>query len=378
MTPKKYKNAAGETRWKFQISMGNDSSGKRINWTRQGFESKTDALIEYSKLLEERENLFDKEKYIDNNTMTISELYSLWHDEYAPSVERSTLSKVESYFKNHIIPDTGKMKLSKLKPSVIQPQVNQWALEAKSGVVWARYLKAIIQFALLKEYISRDPFAGVKIPPQKKISSYDKENFLTTEQLKIFLEYWSTKGINRYAYFRLLAYSGMRRGEIIALEWSDIDFDKRTLRINKAIGQDYRNGHAVKYEKGTKNDPSNRTISIDQNTLDILKLYKETTAEEVMWPGKHKYMDFNVPMRWMTSMRNNPSVPTELKRVTLHGLRHTHSTLLFEQAALQGKQAPLNAVSKRIGHSDLTTTLNIYTHVSERANDLIDDILSES
>lgn len=378
MTPKKYTTSTGETLWKFQIFMGYDSAGKRINWTRQGFESKTDALIAYAKLLEEREELFDKEKYLDKNNITVEELYKLWHKEYAPTVERSTLSKVESYFKNHIIPDAGHLKLIKLKPSIIQPQVNKWALEAKSGVVWARYLRAIIQFALLKEYITRDPFAGVKIPHQKKSSSYDDENFLTTEQLKIFLEYWSNKDIKKYAYFRLLAYSGMRRGEIIALEWPDIDFEKRIIVVSKAIGQDYRNGHAVKYEKGTKNDQSTRKVSIDQTTLDILKEYKNTTTEEVIWPGKHKWMDFNVPMRWMTSMRNDPTVPKELKRVTLHGLRHTHSTLLFEQAAIQGKQAPLNAVAKRIGHSDLTTTLNIYTHVSERANDLIDDILSQS
>lgn len=378
MTPKKYQNADGENRWMFQIYMGLNNSGKKTYWKRKGFTSKTDALIAYSKLLEEREQLFDPSQYIDNSNITIEELYIRWHRKYAPTVERSTLSKVESYFKNHILKDVGQKKLNSLTPGIVQEQVTEWSNEAKSGVVWGRYLKKIIDYALVKEYIAKDPFSGVIIPSAKTKSSYDSDNFLTTEQLAMFLAYWSHRGIHQYAYFRLLAYSGMRRGEIIALHWSDIDFKKRTLQINKAIGQDYRNGHAVKYEKGTKNESSTRTISLDRTTLEILQEYKDTTTEDIIWPGKHKWMDFNVPMRWMTSMRSDPNAPDELKRVTLHGLRHTHSTLLFEQAALQGKQAPFKAVQKRVGHSSLETTMNIYTHVTERANNVLDDILNNS
>ncbi|WP_439818007.1 tyrosine-type recombinase/integrase [Weissella paramesenteroides] len=99
-------------------------------------------------------------------------------------------------------------------------------------------------------------------------------------------------------------------------------------------------------------------------------------AMNVIWPGKQTYMDFNVPERWLQRMRKElPKQDNNLKHVSLHGLRHTHATLLVEQVASQGKAAPIKAVQKRLGHADVVMTLQIYTHATNKEDEIIDEIL---
>lgn len=200
--------------------------------------------------------------------------------------------------------------------------------------------------------------------------------FLNSDQLNRFLNYWKDKKLIQYAYFRLISYSGMRRGEMLALEWNDIDFKNKTVNINKAIGLDYRNGKTKQYLKDPKAD-SGRILSLDSKTLEILKEYKKECDSEVLWPGLHKYMNFNVPERWIQKFRKDPLVDEDLKNVTLHGLRHTLATVLFEQAALQGKAAPLKAVQQRMGHSTIEMTLNIYTHLTENETSIVNNIMEK-
>lgn len=120
----------------------------------------------------------------------------------------------------------------------------------------------------MHEYIAVSPFDKIQIPSvSKNKHSSDNENVLNSEQLSRFLDHWSKQELNRYAYFRLLAYSGMRRGKIIALTWGDIDFQTRMLNIDKSIGLDYRADTTNQYLKSTKSTSSNRRISLDKKTL---------------------------------------------------------------------------------------------------------------
>ncbi|MGL5301447.1 MAG: tyrosine-type recombinase/integrase [Weissella confusa] len=385
MKPTKYKTSDGRELWKFQIYIGRDPiTKKQINKKRGGFKTQNDALIAYAKMLEERDNGAFSPNALRSENVTIQMLYEKWHEEYAPTVERSTLSKVESYFNNHILPDMGSFKVKEITPGQLQAQLNKWALEAKSGIVWGRQLRQLFKYALLHEVIFRNPFDVIDRP--KKINTKRErkfENFLNGEQLSRFLNYWKSQRIERYAYFRLMAYTGLHRGEALALTWDDIDFKNQTLRINKSIAQDYRNGRSVQYLKETKSSSSNRTISLDKTTLEIMQKFQKVstpTIENIIWVGKftHSYMNFNVPERWLQDMRQAlPDSDKDLKNITLHGLRHTHATLLFEQAARNGKSAPIKAVQKRLGHADVSLTLSIYTHATSREDEIIDDIIND-
>lgn len=376
MKPRKYLSIKGEPRWQFQIFIGRDSiTGKQINRKRKGFKTKQEALIAYAQLLEQREN----NTFIDKSKITVHQLFESWWPTYISGLEPSTISKVESYFKLHILPTTNKLKVSEITPQSIQRVINLWALEAKSGLVWGRYFKRLITYAYFNDLIISNPFDKVSTPKVVNNTRARKhEVFLNSEQLGRFLKYWQSQETKKYAYFRLMAYTGMRRGEMLALEWTDINFRKKSVSITKAIGLDYRGGKTLMYVKEPKAS-SRRVLSLDTHTLSILKQLKELSDDDkkVIWPGIHTYMDFNVPERWLQKFRKSEDVDQDLKQVTLHGLRHTHATVLFEQAALKGAVVPLKAVQKRLGHANIEMTLNIYTHVTDNENNLITDVLEK-
>lgn len=322
---------------------------------------------------------------IEKDVDTVADVYKAWHSEYGHTVERSTLSKVESYYKLHILPAIGKRKIQSLKPSKLQILVNDWANEASSGVVWARYLNKLFNYALLHEILVKNPLDPVNIPRAKKVKK-QHENFLSSEQLERFLAYWETYGnIKQYAYFRLMTYSGLRRGEIIALKWEDINFKRKQISVNKAVGNDYSGGHQQMYLKTTKTDSSFRNLSIDSRTLEILNQYKQTLVHsdkgDDLWQpsikNRNRWMDFNIPERWLQSMRRDPNADDDLKQITLHGLRHTHASVLFEQAMQKNKPVPIKAVQKRLGHSSVEMTLDIYTHMSDSENSMVYEFLEE-
>lgn len=379
MKPRKYKTANGE-RYMFQIYLGNDLNGKKIIKTRRGFRNASEALIAYAQMLEQYQNGAFSSEYNDHKDMTIEQLYNEWFPKYSLTVEPSTLSKSEYYFKKHILPDTGNLKLQSLKASQLQDIANKWSMEAKSGWKWAQTLKRILNYAELNGYIDRNPFYLVKKPKQVNTTRERKsENVLHTEQVSRFLAYWKTQPIKQYAYFRLMLYSGIRRGEANALNWEDIDFKQKTLIINKSIGQGMQSNDEM-YLKETKTGSSNRKISLDDKTITVLRAYQlsEDSKTGPIWKGKNGWMDFHVPARWMEKMHNNKDVDEDLKHVTIHGLRHTHATMIFEEAAKQNKQAPIKAVQKRLGHADIALTLQIYTHVSEQEKQIVDDILNDT
>lgn len=385
MTPRKYKTSSGETKWEFELYIGRDQiTKKRKRKHMRGFSSKNEALIAYSKALEEREKgAYSSEQY-DKRNITINDLYNEWIKEYAPTVEKSTLSTVEHHFRLHILKDLGNEKVQNLKPVKLQEQLNQWSNEAKSSAAWARYLKRLLNYAVLHEVISSNPFDVVKMPSFNKRTKSKPDNFLNSEQLGRFLNYWKTYGtIQQYAYFRLMSYTGLRRGEILALEWQDIDFQKKRLTVNKSIGYDSLDGSGNLYLKGTKTVASNRTISVDTTTLEIMTEYRKAltnnSGNEPVWPKKFnkktKWMAANIPEIWLLDMRKDEHADDDLKRVSLHGLRHTHATVLFEQAMLNNQQIPIKAVQKRLGHANVNVTMEIYTHMTDTENDVINSFL---
>ena len=276
MKPQKYKLKNGEDRWLFQIFIGrNPITGKQIIKTKSGFKSPIEATIAYAKLLEERENGSYTLESLAVEKVTVETLYKQWHEEYSQSVEASTLSKTESYYKNHILPDIGARKVREITSGELQSLLNKWATQAKSGVVWGQYLKQLFHYAQLHEIIFKNPFDVVTRPKQVNTSRERKqENFLNSKQLTRFLDYWETKKVPQYAYFRLLAYTGLRRGEILALTWDDFDFQRHRLTVNKSVGLDYRNKTANMYLKQTKTGSSNRILSIDNKTIKIMQAYK--------------------------------------------------------------------------------------------------------
>ena len=150
-----------------------------------------------------------------------------------------------------------------------------------------------------------------------------------------------------------MIYTGLRRGETLALTWQDINFKNNTLTVNKTLGI----GEYKKVVISTpKTQNSYRTIDLDEKTVLELQKLKLQSRSPIIFPnkkGKHSRLS-NI-----SDKLNKAIKETGLKKIRVHDLRHTHASLLFASGA------SMKYVQERLGHTDIKTTMNIYTHVTK-------------
>ncbi|WP_231885762.1 site-specific integrase [Sporosarcina psychrophila] len=235
------------------------------------------------------------------------------------------------------------------------------------------YAAKVLNFAIKLGYIQSNPFTHVDMPASKKSIEADEdeaENFYTREQFIKFLSCLEQESnYKAYALFRLLAFSGMRKGEALALTWKDLNFTTNELRINKALSRGKDN---KLYVKSTKTGAA-RTIKMDDKTMAILKVWKKKQKQDYLVLGfnmlqpkqlifsneRNEYMQHTKTRKWIVHVQDKYKLGT----ITTHGLRHTNCSLLFEAGA------SLKEVQDRLGHTDIQTTMNIYTHVTQKAKE---------
>ncbi len=369
-TIKSYKLKNNETRYMFQIYIGVDPlTGKEQSTTRRGFKTKKEAKDALAQIKVEINNGTFKKKQLE----TYQDLYDMWINHYENTVEESTFIKTTGIFKNHILPAMGAYKIDKIDVAICQKHVDEWAKKLKRFRIVKAYAAKVLDFAIKRSYLSNNPFSLVESPTIIKKVNIDQneseqENFYNREQLIELLTCFEKEGnIKVYALFHLLSFSGMRKGEALALTWKDINFKDNEIRINKAISRGKNN---QLYLKTTKTGIS-RTINLDSKTMALLKAWRKQQKKDYLLLGYNTTQ----PNQLVFSNENNEFLqPTKtrkwlmnilkkynLKKITTHGLRHTHCSLLFEAGA------GLKNVQDRLGHTDIKTTLDIYTHVTQKA-----------
>ena len=147
--------------------------------------------------------------------------------EYIDNVRESTLNKTMRDFKNHIVPSFDGTNIREIKPDHCQSELNKWRDKLVNYRRIKNYAHRVFDYALRMDIIDSNPFDKVTVPKRiETIEESEFENFYSKEELNEFLEYVKEDlDLNWYTYFRLLAYSGARKSELLALKWSDIDFD---------------------------------------------------------------------------------------------------------------------------------------------------------
>jgi len=369
---KSYKLKNGDLRYEFPAYLGVDPlTGKQKRTTKRGFKTRQEAKLALARIqLDVANGTYQQER-----AETYQELYNLWVKQYEKTVEESTFVKTTGIFKNHILLAMGAYKIEKIHVDVCQKHVDEWAAKLKKFRMVKAYAAKVLDFAIKRGYIQSNPFAHVDMPvtASKKaiISDEDEaENFYSREQLIEFLSCLEQESnYKAYALFRLLAFSGMRKGEALALTWNDLNFTTNELRISKALsrGKDNR-----LYVKSTKTGVA-RTIKMDENTMAILKVWKKKQKQDYLVLGfntlqpkqlvfsneHNEYMQPTKTRKWIVHVQDKYKLGT----ITTHGLRHTHCSLLFESGV------SLKEVQDRLGHSDVQTTMNIYAHVSKKAKE---------
>lgn len=359
-TIKKYTKKDGSTAYQFNAYLGVDPlTGKSKRTTRRGFKTQKEAKLALAQLqLEVESGGFNKQNY-----SLFEEVYELWFEQYKNTVKETSSHRVKSCFNSQILPLFGTYKIEKITPQYCQSIINKWNNEYASITFPKTFLNKIFKFAVNQDIIQSNPLDKVTIPRKELKKQNKDENFLDKQQLTIFLNTIESNETQMiYTAFRLLAYTGMRRGELFALTWDDFNFYDESLAINKTISYF---GSSAKIST-TKTKHSTRIISVDASTILILKKWKIEQKKILLSRGIRVqnddiqliFSDTKNQICGKNLLQNLLSKYPEFK-ITTHGFRHTHASLLFESGA------SIKQVQDRLGHTDVQTTLNIYTHVSK-------------
>ena len=372
-TFKTYKTKSGKKKYKFKVYLGLDQvTGKRIETTRQGFNTKKEAQIALRNLQNDYEN---KGWHNDSNIITINDLYEAWIENYKQEVKTTTANMRMNDYELLYRKKYGNVRIEKIKVAFCQKIVNALANKYRNYQVKLAPLNLMFKYAVNLELIPNNPLQKVIMPKTKIESKRIKNNFYSKSELKEFLEcvkeYSETYSPYVYPIFRLLAFSGMRVSEALALTWNDLNLMTGKVKINKSV---FYNSNTKQIEVGLpKTKTSNRELYLDKTTLSILREWQNNERRLLFklgrqnphnlifistLPSQSEYLGAN--NIWSTLQVIYKHYP-KLKRITIHGLRHTHASLLFEAGAT------IKEVQERLGHTDVKTTLNIYTHVTQNA-----------
>lgn len=360
-----YKLKSGKTRYGFKTYLGTSrETGKPIKVTRQGFTTHKEAIAAKTKLKANGATHEEKIRDAQKHTKTIDEVWKSMCHSQELSLRPSSLYRKNSAYKNTIAPDFGEVYINAINIDHLQKWVNEMARK------YVRYRKVIgvfqeiVKFGLVKRWIRDDPFGRIVIPAKgKKPKKDSKNNYLEVDELKQFLKTANQVSPKIYTFFVTTAFLGLRRGETLALKWEDLDLKNQIAYISKTVTRD-TNGHKMIGPTKT-NDPyrKNNGIPISDKLLSILTAYKELTkaneTEYIFKNAKGDFCDTSACDKWLKKIyAKNPN----LKHITIHGLRHTLATLLFEE----NKNISVSEVQYMLGHKNAKTTLDIYTSVTNK------------
>ena len=362
----KYKNTKDQTLWYVKYRKANNKLS-----TKRGFKTKSAA----QKWFREYQVSVDHYGKALNTRITFKNVYDKWWPAYEKSVLDTTSHKTKQIFKNHILPALGDYRITDINVSILQRLVNHWnRILVKNDC--QLYTNLVLRRAVQLGYIHVNPMDSVIKPKKKARTSinnhFNKDEF--TDFLKYLKQDYEEDNPRAFMLLWLTAATGMRRGEVLGLEWNCVDLKNRTVSIKHSLK---RSSHA--YIGSPKNRSSVRTIAIDETTVNYLKRWKKQQH------GIMKYFNFDTyktkgQLVFSTYDKNKhlpePSadkymdqITSEhgMRHVTLHGLRHTHATLLVED------NTNVKAVSERLGHSSMETTLRIYVNNDKRPNHKVAD-----
>lgn len=367
---KKYLTKDGETRYMLQAYLGVDPfTGKQRRTTRRGFKTQKEAKkAERELLLSVEENGFTDH----TSKPTFKEVANLWLESYETTVKPTTYQNTRKYL-NILIKDYfSDIRIESISVSMMQQIVLKLSKRYTAYSLYLSVVNRVFKFAMSLGIVQANPVDRIIRPKQQPPKS--EKIALTKEELNQFLTL--AKEHARpvlYAAWHTLAYTGLRKGELLGLEWSDIDLDNKVISVQHNLVM--VNG---KYRiQSPKTRKSIRKITIDDITASVLKSWKLEQKKlffkngvknsNIVFSGSSgEYLDkshFRVSLKKFLKRYDLPAI-------TVHGLRHTHASLLFE-AGVEPK-----TISDRLGHANIQTTLDMYTHLNDnQRSDVADRLL---
>ncbi|ACI60706.1 TPA: tyrosine-type recombinase/integrase [Streptococcus pyogenes] len=292
------------------------------------------------------------------------ELAELWLESYQLTVKPQTFIATKRMLYNHLIPIFGTMKVDKLTVSYIQRFINDLLNQLVHYGVVHSINRRVLQYGVSLQLLPFNPARDVMLPKVPK-----KENkaikFIAPEDLKALMAYMEKLANKKFSYFfdyvlySVLLATGCRFGEVVALEWSDIDLENGTISITKNYSR------LLKLIGTPKSKAGVRVISIDKKTINLLRLYKNRQRQLFIETGARvSAVVFSTPLKEYQNMATRQEsldrriTEVGIPRFTFHAFRHTHASLLLN-AGISYKE-----LQYRLGHATLAMTMDIYGHLS--------------
>lgn len=322
--------------------------------------------------------------YASAKKVKVDDWYNAWMNEYkAHTVKKSTFDLYDTYYNIYIKNILGKKIIQDLKPIHIQKLYNDMAkrgLKENTIKKVNTIIRSMLQQAVKNEMIFKNPCVSVDIPKTEKT----EKQILSAEQQNEFLQFIrsSNRWKKYHTLFTVALGTGMRIGELLALNWSDIDYNEKTIEINKTLQYLY-NKEKKKYEyvmQTPKTKTSKRIIPLLDSLAFLLKKHRKEQQELRMslgdkWQPLNKEgfgnlvftTEFGRPFDRNSINRAISSIVTEMNKkrekgnefpnFSPHCLRHTFATRCFENGI------PPKVVQEYLGHTTIQMTMDLYTHV---------------
>lgn len=365
----------GSHSWRLTVYSGRDLKGKYIRHTKTvKCSTKKQAELELAKFQVEIETGL----YIAPHKLTLFEFITEWKTKYAiAQLEKKTLSRYIRLLELRVIPVIGHLQLQDIKPmhiisliSEIQ-QPNQ-RLDGKDGPLSSasvyyvyRVLKNVFKRTVEWGILKQSPLSSIKSPSV----TYKESDVYSEEEVRKLLQLLNSVEPHWRMMIQLAITTGLRRGELVGLEWKHIDLDLGIISVRQSITM-FGNGQP--YIKLPKTKKSIRDITLSDMMIQELREYKAHCLVE--WDllketrnNDHFFVFFNhygqafqphSPYSWFRNFLNKHN----LKYIKFHDLRHTSATLLIS------KGVHAKVISERLGHASISTTMNIYGHVLQEAD----------
>ncbi len=315
--------------------------------------------------------------------LKVSDWLNTWLETYKkPSVKQNTYEGYDRVIKKHLIPTIGSIYLKDLRPEHIQAMINEKSVRGNlltGGPLQPRmveYIYTVLHVALEQAYknqiIIYNP-CDMVTKPQKVKKEF---NCWTADQANTFLA--AMRGERDYIIYLLALTTGLRRSELIALRWADVDMKHNLLSVKQVMVR-VRGGYKFQEPKTIK---SKRTIHISNKVVKALKEWKrQQNIEKAAYPGEYNEKDLifcsimGEPVNPESVSRNfkKDLEAAKLPEIRFHDLRHCHASMLLERGT------DLKTISDRLGHSTITMTADIYSHITDKlqaqAVKSLDDVL---
>lgn len=353
----------GKDQWQLQVTCGTDLNGKPLRYTKTFHGTAREANAELSKFY----SACSQGKVNRASSITISQVAHEYLKEGTAHLKKSSYARTESIIRVWIVPNIGKKKLNNFKRSDVQKFINSIDKSPKTVRCIYSVLSAVCRYALDMQYIEDTPCKMIRFPKLNKKESL----YYTDDEIKQILSH--TEDLRLKAIIYLAFFGGLRSSEICGLEWDCVHFDSNRIEIKQILMESKGEGQ---YIDTPKTESSRRSIAMPQEVMDTLqKLFDEQLHTEyphicnsvirrdIGSPATGNYLRNILKIHLKT-------IGIEYKGI--HAFRHSHTSVLSSLDGIELKQ-----ISERLGHSQLSTTLNIYTHLFKNKDDIIVDKLSD-